>query len=246
MSQCIGCRCCEVACKEQNKNSADLHWRRVGEIEGGVYPLTQRLHLSMGCNHCLDPSCLTGCPVNAYHKDSATGLVLHSAEACIGCQYCIWNCAYGVPQYNSARGVVGKCDMCYGRLELGQAPACVAACPQRAIRIETVNIEEWRRARAIEANAPGLPPAEISLSTTRITLPFAAGPVLRRVDQVRVQPEQPHWPLVFMLVLTQLAAGVFVWAALLGSLATPVTPGIFLAGLAALMAGLSCSVLHLG
>ena len=113
MSKCIGCRCCEVACAEQNDNPIERNWRRVGEIEGGAYPFTQRFYLSMGCNHCLDAACLRGCPVNAYRKDAATGLVLHSAETCIGCQYCTWNCPYGVPQYNLERGVVGKCDMCY-------------------------------------------------------------------------------------------------------------------------------------
>ena len=51
MTKCIGCKCCEVACNEQHGNPADIHWRRVGEIEAGEYPFTQRLHLSMGCNH---------------------------------------------------------------------------------------------------------------------------------------------------------------------------------------------------
>ena len=135
MGKCIGCKCCVVACNEQNGNPASINWRRVGEIEGGWYPQTHRSYLSMGCNHCLEPTCLSGCPVDAYTKDPTTGIVLHSADTCIGCQYCTWNCSYGVPQYNSERGVVGKCDMCHGRLELGQAPACVSACPSGAIAI---------------------------------------------------------------------------------------------------------------
>ena len=104
MTKCIGCKCCVVACNEQNGNPADINWRRVGEIEGGWYPNTQRLHLSMGCNHCLEPTCLAGCPVDAYSKDPVTGVVIHNAETCIGCQYCTWNCSYGVPQYNPERG----------------------------------------------------------------------------------------------------------------------------------------------
>ena len=120
MRKCIACKCCVVACNEQNGNPASINWRRVTEIEAGHFPNATRGFLSMGCNHCLEPTCLAGCPVDAYTKDPVTGIVRHSADACIGCQYCTWNCSYGVPQYNPERGVVGKCDMCDGRLELGQ------------------------------------------------------------------------------------------------------------------------------
>src|SRR5437764_5321272 len=195
MTQCIGCKCCVVACNEQNGNPADINWRRVGEIEGGFYPDTQRFHLSMGCNHCLEPSCLIGCPVEAYTKDPVTGIVQHSPETCIGCQYCTWNCSYGVPQYNPARGVVGKCDMCHNRLSDNMAPACVAACPEGAIAIGIVNIAEWRD-DYLSANAPGLPSADDSISTTRVTLPENLAPSTDRVDLQRVQPEQAHFPLV--------------------------------------------------
>jgi len=209
MTKCIGCKCCVVACNEQNGNPADILWRRVGEIEGGVYPSTQRHYLSMGCNHCLEPTCMTGCPVDAYSKDGITGIVRHSADLCIGCQYCTWNCSYGVPQYNAERGVVGKCDMCYGRLTRGQSPACVSACPENAIQIELVNIAEWRTHYEPLANSPGLPPADDSLSTTRITIPSSGGGDLRRVDITHLQTEQPHWPLIIMTVLTQLSVGLF-------------------------------------
>jgi len=209
MTKCIGCKCCVVACNEQNGNPAHINWRRVGEIEGGWYPNTQRLHLSMGCNHCLEPTCLEGCPVDAYSKDPITGVVIHNAETCIGCQYCTWNCSYGVPQYNAERGVVGKCDMCHNRLAEGRDPACVGACPENAIQIEIVNIADWKRNYAATANAPGLTTADDSLSSTRITLPKNLPPDTRKVDMNRVRPEHPHWPLVFMTVLTQLSVGAF-------------------------------------
>lgn len=240
MSRCIGCRCCEVACAEQNGNPYEINWRRVGEIEGGSYPHTQRLYLSMGCNHCLEPSCLTGCPVNAYEKSAATGLVLHSAEACIGCGYCTWNCPYGVPQYNGERGVVGKCDLCANRLEEGRSPACVDACPEQAIAVELVDVAEWR-ADFAAANAPGMPPAEHTISTTRITLPEKAPANFERADHHRVRPENPHWPLVTMLVLTQLAAGAFLYLAILGTRKGADVAALAVAGLA-----LAASTLHLG
>lgn len=246
MSKCIGCRCCEVACAEQNGNPFEINWRKVGEIEGGSYPHTQRLYLSMGCNHCLEPACLEGCPVAAYTKNTVTGLVLHSADACIGCGYCTWNCPYGVPQYNGERGVVGKCDLCANRLDEGRAPACVNACPEQAIQVELVNIAEWR-ADYSAANAPGMPSAEHTISTTRITLPEKAMPGFERADHHRVRPEDPHWPLVAMLVLTQLSAGAFLYLSLAYlSLAEAARQNGAIAALAVAFLSLGASTLHLG
>ena len=205
MTRCIGCRSCEVACNEQNGNPAHIQWRRVGEIEGGTYPNTLRHFLSMGCNHCLDAECLKGCPVNAYTKDAATGIVLHSTDACIGCQYCVWNCPYGVPQFNPERGVVGKCDMCKGRLEDGLEPACVNACPEAAIEIEIVNIAEWR-SNFSGAESPGMPAASHTISTTRITVPDSGVP-LERVDAGKIRPEHGHPTLVLMTTMMQAVAG---------------------------------------
>jgi len=247
MSQCIGCKCCVVACNEQNGNPADIQWRRVGEIEGGTYPDTLRLYLSMGCNHCLEPTCMTGCPVNAYTKDPLTGIVLHSAERCIGCQYCTWNCSYGVPQYNPERGVVGKCDMCYGRLTEGREPACVNACPEEAIRIELVNVSEWRRDYAEQANAPGLPSADDSISTTRVTMRENAPAGTGRVDTARVESEHPHWPLVFMTVLTQMAVGAIAAMSAVQFAGTTRIAHIPAIGVALIaLFALGASTLHLG
>lgn len=208
MSRCVGCQCCVVACNEQNNNPAGVHWRRVGEIEGGQYPDTKRFHLSMACNHCLDPACLTGCPTEAYVKLEENGVVEHKEEECIGCGYCTWNCPYSVPQFNPERKIVTKCDMCHHRLADGLAPACVAACPEQAIHIEKVNIAEWRM-NHIEADAPSVPESGITLSTTRITLPKEIPQEMLRANRHRIEPEKPHTPLIFMTVLTQLAAGGF-------------------------------------
>jgi formate dehydrogenase iron-sulfur subunit len=247
MTKCIGCKCCVVACNEQNGNPADINWRRVGEIEGGWYPDTQRLHLSMGCNHCIEPTCLAGCPVDAYSKDPLTGVVLHSPDICIGCQYCTWNCSYGVPQYNPERGVVGKCDMCHNRLAEEREPACVGACPESAIQIEIVNIAEWKQNYAASANAPGLPSADDSISSTRVTLPETLPPNMQKADLNRVKQEHPHSPLVVMTVLTQLSVGTFttVWLLELLGKAT----NLRVAAIISLLVGglaLGASTMHLG
>jgi DMSO reductase iron-sulfur subunit len=244
MGTCIGCKCCVVACNEQNGNPAAINWRRVGEIEGGFFPYATQTFLSMGCNHCLEPTCLSGCPVDAYSKDPATGIVHHSAEACIGCQYCTWNCSYGVPQYNPERGVVGKCDMCHGRLSLGQSPACVTACPEGAIEI--VDIDQWRQAAAAPT-FPGVPVDDGSLSTTRISMPAELPPDARPRDITHVAPAAPHWPLIVMTVLTQLSVGAFVtiWLLQLAGAGS----GLGMAALVSLTVGglaLAAATCHLG
>jgi len=241
MTKCIGCRSCEVACNEQNGNPADIKWRRVGELEGGVYPDTQRTYLSMGCNHCLSADCLKGCPVDAFTKDPLTGIVLHSADACIGCQYCVWNCPYSVPQFNPERGVVGKCDMCRDRLLDGREPACVNSCPENAIQIEIVNKIEWRENYA-SAESPGMPPAGQTISTTRITLPAAAEAWLERVDTGVIKLEHAHTSLVLMTTTMQATFGslvVLLWNGSVGVVS--MTLLLVLTALA-----LNVSVFHLG
>ena len=241
MNKCIGCRSCEIACNEQNGNPADIRWRRIGEIEGGTYPDTSRHYLSMGCNHCLDADCLKGCPVDAFTKDPLTGIVLHSADACIGCQYCVWNCPYSVPQFNEERGVVGKCDMCHGRLSDGLEPACVNACPEAAIGIEIVDMLAWRSDYAL-AESPGMPAAGYTISTTRITLPPDTTAKLERVDTGRIRPEHAHLSLVFMTTLMQAVAGSLVFALLCHA-----AQSMFLAVLLAITSvALNISVFHLG
>jgi len=189
---------------------------------------------------------MTGCPVDAYSKDPITGIVRHNPDACIGCQYCTWNCSYGVPQYNPERGVVGKCDMCYGRLTQGQQPACAFACPEDAIRIETVRTAEWREEYRSGANAPGMPSADDSLSTTRITLPARMPRDVRKVDQYRLRTEQPHWPLIVMTVLTQLSAGAFTSIWLLEILSARIHRSASLVALFVAVLALCASTLHLG
>jgi DMSO reductase anchor subunit len=136
--------------------------------------------------------------------------------------------------------------MCHNRLSDGMSPACVSACPEGAIAIEIVDIGQWRT-DYISANAPGLPSADDSISTTRVTLPEDLLPDTGRVDTQRITPEHPHWPLVFMLVLTQLAVGAFASMWLIDAFGHGM--GLYISAAAALaLAGLSlgASTFHLG
>ncbi len=239
MDACIGCHSCEVACAEQNGLPDGTTWRRVGEIEGGDHPNVKRLHLSMSCNHCLEPACLQGCPTNAYEK-LTNGIVVHHADECIGCQYCTWNCPYSVPTFQADRRIVTKCDMCEPRLSEGMAPACVDACPTHAITVERFLPEEWRLDHAA-ADAPQLPSAEFTLSTTRIEVPRDLPVDTFAASDWNLRPGHPHWPLVWLTLVSQIAVGVscsIAWGASTSS------DRVLAAGLGAL--SLLGATLHLG
>ena len=255
MTTCIGCHACEVACGEQNGLPTDTAWRRVGEIEIGSFPSTRRFHMSMACNHCVNPTCLTGCPANAYvkHKEGPlSGIVAHLDDECIGCGYCTWTCSYEVPVFQPDRRIVTKCDMCAPRMLDGRGPACAEVCPTNAIRIEPVVIADWSDDHQL-ANSPGIASSHISVSTTKMILPSelrANGPIaagvafaddaIRYGDDYRIEPEHAHLPLVVLTVASQAAIGTSVW--------TAVNPSVTSAVLAALFAaiGLAASPFHLG
>jgi DMSO reductase iron-sulfur subunit len=235
MDACVGCHSCEAACAEQNGLPFDTAWRRVGEIEGGTFPDTKRFHLSMSCNHCLEPLCLQGCPTEAYTKLD-NGVVQHQADECIGCQYCTWNCPYSVPAFQPDRRIVTKCDMCLPRLEEGLLPACVDACPTFAITVEAVDVEAWRADHS-QADAPNLPPSGLTISTTRIELPADVPLETYHGSAWSLRPEHPHWPLVWLTLLTQTAVGATVSAS---------TTGQRVVAAIAAIAALGASLLHLG
>ena len=207
-------------------------------------------HVTTACHHCVDPGCLTGCPVKAYDKDPVTGIVRHLDDQCIGCQYCIFKCPYDVPKYSKSRGIVRKCDMCRDRLAADEAPACVAACPTSAISITLVNVgDAISHAKAGRA-LPGTPDPRHTKPTTRYIGTRNLG-TARPADEATPTPEHAHWPLILMLPFTQLAVGTLIaGVALDQGLADglPATARVALAGFATLigLTGLISSTLHLG
>jgi DMSO reductase anchor subunit/ferredoxin len=211
--------------------------------------------------------------VLAYEKDPVTGIVRHLDDQCIGCQYCVMKCPYEVPKYSSARGIVRKCDMCHSRLAAGEAPACVQACPSEAIQITVVNrtaIEKKyhtgdndgyqmtngkmnatasirHSSFVINSFLPGTPDPRITLPTTRYIsskpLPASARPA--DADALRLEPA--HWPLIMMLVLTQLAGGLHLLHGILFSAGwTEPLPVLAMFAMCSLLVGLVASVAHLG
>jgi anaerobic dimethyl sulfoxide reductase subunit B (iron-sulfur subunit) len=89
-------------------------------------------YISVSCNHCQEPICVEVCPTTAMTKDES-GIVFVDQGKCMGCRYCEWSCPYSAPQYQSKKGIMGKCDFCRDLLKAELNPACVAACPTRAL-----------------------------------------------------------------------------------------------------------------
>ena len=253
LDKCSGCKACVTACHSLNGLDEGETWRSVGLLFSDDWRAPQQQTVTTACHHCVEPGCLEGCPVLAYDKDPVTGIVRHLDDQCIGCQYCVMKCPYEVPQYSAKRGIVRKCDMCANRLAVGEAPACAQACPNEAIKITLVetNVTKMNfratlpalnyQPSTINSFLPSSPLPSITIPTTRYisTKPMPAN--LLAGDHAEVKPEHAHLPLVFMLVLTQLAVGVSVAAVFVG-------PAKWLSLVAALVGALAINIasLHLG
>jgi DMSO reductase iron-sulfur subunit len=180
---CIACHACEAACSEKNDVPSHLAFRSVGFVEGGSYPNTQRLNISMACNHCDDPVCLKGCPTRAYTKFAEYGAVLQDPDICFGCGYCTWVCPYNAPQLDPIKGQVSKCNMCVDRLEVGLKPACVSACLGKALDFGVIeNIPEGRS--QAKAEIPGFPTTDITHPNIRFQQTRVTQREMLRVDSM--------------------------------------------------------------
>ena len=161
LTRCIGCRTCQVACKDRrNLQSAGPRTRRVDTFECGTYPETGLFHTVMSCNHCESPACVAGCPTRAMFKGD-DGTVQHDDDRCVVCRNCMMVCPYGAPQFEADGNMIVKCDSCKALREDGRNPVCVDACPMRAIEFG-----EMDDLRAVHGDAaselPVLPGADLT------------------------------------------------------------------------------------
>ena len=252
LDACTGCKACVTACHNLNGLDDEETWRDVGVLFGGTPAEPFQQTVTTACHHCVDPACMNGCPVNAYDKDPRTGIVRHLDDQCIGCSYCILKCPYNVPKYSKKRGIVRKCDMCSSRLAVGEAPACVQACPNEAIRITIVDKKQITTQRKQKNSfLPTAPESDYTLPTTQYftakNLPANMWPA----DFYKIKPEHSHLPLVVMLVLTQLSVGAFSFAIALrllfpSHLIGAVTPFHSVVALLLGLLALGASTMHLG
>ena len=251
LDACSGCKSCVAACHALNGLEEEESWRDVGLLHGGSRRLPVVQHVTTACHHCLDPACMHACPVDAYEKDPATGIVKHLDDQCFGCQYCTLACPYEAPKYSRAKGIVRKCDMCSGRLAEGEAPACVQSCPNGAIAIRVVDVEQVVEASETNLFVPGAPEPGLTLPTTTYRTERVLPRNMIPADYYAVRPEQAHWSLILMLALTQLSVGAFLVERLLelfvpGALSAGIRPVHGASALAFGLLALAVSVLHLG
>lgn len=139
LNRCVNCKACNAACKETNAVPIG-HFRnwvtrkqssRLTEENGA--PSHDFYYQPMQCQHCDNPECVSVCPTGASYKRE-DGVVLVDHSKCIGCQYCVMACPYGVRAYDEGRdkGVIEKCTMCAHLIDKGEQPACVRHCPGQA------------------------------------------------------------------------------------------------------------------
>jgi len=137
LNRCVGCLTCTVACKMINDVPIGNYWMKVLRIgpnpkyDGAQSPDVELYFLPLQCQHCGKPECVSVCPTGASQK-VANGTVQIDKEKCIGCQFCVMACPYGVRYLNKQERVVEKCTLCNQLTTEGELPMCVAQCGGRA------------------------------------------------------------------------------------------------------------------
>lgn len=177
---CVGCRTCQVACKDKNDLEIGTIYRKVDSFETGEFPTSMLYHLTHSCNHCESPACVANCPTGAMFIDEEDGTVQHDDEVCIGCETCAKSCPYEVPQIRPELGIVGKCDACLSLRKNGEENACVSSCPMRAL--EFGDIDELRAKHGSAVNQIAVLPEP----TTNPSVAIDAKPAALEEDWVTV------------------------------------------------------------
>ncbi len=138
--RCVACKSCEIACSIEHSASKTLHGAayekpksrsrmKVLRAGGHSYPLN--------CNHCENASCMNACPTGAMRRDQVTNSVYVATDTCIGCWMCVMACPFGAVTADHIGKKALKCDRCPDRVEEGLNPACVDACPTKALIFDT-------------------------------------------------------------------------------------------------------------
>ncbi len=159
LNNCIGCRGCQIACKQWNENDEEIPlienmvpsknwgsyenppqlsartWTKIRFTELEYNGRFHWLFTKLQCMHCENPACVAACPVGALQK-TAEGPVIYDENKCFGCRYCMVACPFGIPtfEWDDPLPWIRKCTFCADRLGAGLEPACVKTCPAHALK----------------------------------------------------------------------------------------------------------------
>ncbi len=240
---CIGCKACEVACKEWNGVSEDgldwsgfsydntgavgaETWRHVKFVEetpvpgfGANAPETPSWTFSSDvCKHCEEAGCLEACPTGSIVRTEFGGVYVQP-DVCNGCAYCVVACPFGVIARNESDGRAFKCTFCYDRQKVGLTPACAHACPTESIKfgeIEQLRLQAKERLKELEGR--GVTDAQIYDPTETSVGGIHAFFLLRGDPRTYNLPPKPEVPTVYLKDgwrSAAIAAGALVAGALL-------------------------------
>ncbi|MGE0491387.1 MAG: 4Fe-4S dicluster domain-containing protein [Vulcanimicrobiota bacterium] len=219
-SLCIGCKACEVACKEWNQLPADGYdftamsydntghlgastWRHVAFVERPAAMTAEQaengqlfswLMHSDVCKHCNLAGCLENCPTGAIIRTEFDTVYVQS-DICNGCGYCVSGCPFGVIDRRGEDGRAWKCTMCYDRLKDDQQPACAKACPTQSIRFgELDELQDYARERVKQLHGQGRTEAYLYGTDTEGTGPLNAFFLLTERPELYNLPPNPTAP----------------------------------------------------
>ena len=214
-SRCVGCRGCQVACKQWNdlpgeettqrgtyENPPDLSsttWTKVRFTEVGDGASLQWLFLTQGCFHCGNPACVEVCPTGALKQHPTLGIVTLEPDLCNGCGYCTQFCPFGIPRLDtdvlSGQGKAYKCNFCQDRVTNGLSPACVKTCPAGAFKFgDRDEMLLKAHARVEQLKQAGFPNANLYGETEMGGLGRLY--VLKERPSVYGLPENPQYPIM--------------------------------------------------
>nr|MBF0222156.1 hydrogenase 2 operon protein HybA [Desulfobulbaceae bacterium] len=184
---CIGCQVCMVACKKANDmpyvpGDTLETWEKPSELSSNTLNIIKKYEggesqekdvedgfsfVKRHCMHCVDPACVSVCPVSALSKDPDTGVVTYNEKACIGCRYCQVACPFNIPkfQWESAFPKIVKCQLCSHLFKKNEISACCSQCPTGASLFGPVNDLMAEAKRRLQLQAGGY--ADFPLSDIR-------------------------------------------------------------------------------
>ncbi len=235
---CIGCKACEVACKQWNQlpstgggrhemsgdsydNTRRLdgeHWRHVKFIEQFSKDRSEGRWLMMSdvCKHCVRAPCLEVCPTGAIIRTEFDTVVIQS-DVCNGCRLCIAACPFGVIDINPASDTAQKCTLCYDRLQAGMEPACSQACPTDSIRFGPIReLKQLADARVQQLHQQGEERARLYGADDKFLGGLNSFYLLVDEPEVYGLPRNPKVPTRNLLPASLLSTAGAVLLALLG------------------------------